>query len=389
MAVSSRVVAAMERSSWIRRMFEEGLALKKKHGEDAVCDLSLGNPDLEPPREFHETLERLIRERAPGKHRYMPNSGFAESKAAVAAMIHREQGVDPGESGICMTTGAAGGLNVLFKSILEPGSEVLVPAPFFPEYEFYVDNHQGKLVPVPTREGFALDLGALERAIGPRTRAILLNAPNNPTGRVYPAEDLNRLGALVDRKAPDATLVMDEPYRRLVYDGAKVPSVLHATVRSVVATSFSKDLGLAGERIGFLAVHPEHPDRARLMAAFTFANRVLGFVNAPALLQRAIVSLTEARVNVDEYRVRRDIALEGLRAAGYECVKPEGGMFVFPRSPEADDVAFVTRLARTELVLVVPGSGFGTPGFFRVSLSTPRTTIERAMPGFARARGKA
>jgi aspartate aminotransferase len=386
MAISSRVAQAMERASWIRRMFEEGLELKKRFGADAVCDLSIGNPDLEPPPAFHETIARLASERAPGVHRYMPNSGFPEAKAAMAAFVAREQGVDPGADGVCMTTGAAGGLNVLFKALLEPGSEVVVPAPFFPEYEFYADNHGGTLVPVPTRPDFGLDLEALERAIGPRTRVVLVNAPNNPTGRVYPEADLARLGALVDARAPEATLVADEPYRRLVFDGVNVPSVLAATPRSAVASSFSKDLGLAGERIGFVAIHPRHPDRSRLVAALTFSIRVLGFVNAPALLQRAVAALTRESVNVDEYRSRRDLALEGLRGAGYACVKPEGGMFLFPSSPEKDDVAFCRRLAREERVLVVPGSGFGAPGYFRLSLSVTRDVIERAMPGFTRGR---
>jgi aspartate aminotransferase len=375
----------MERSSWIRRMFDEGVELKKRFGEDAICDLSLGNPDLEPPRAFHETLARLAADPAVGKHRYMPNSGFPEAKAAMAAFVAREQGVDPGAAGVCMTTGAAGGLNVLLKSLLDPGDEVVVPSPFFPEYEFYADNHGGKLVPVPTRDDFSLDLAALERALGPKTRVVLVNAPNNPTGRVYPESDLFALGKLVDARAPQATLISDEPYRRLAFDGTRVPSILKATVRSVVASSFSKDLGLAGERIGFVALHPQHPDHARLMSALTFATRVLGFVNAPALLQRAVATLTHESVNTDEYRARRDLGLEGLRQAGYKCVKPEGGMFLFPASPEPDDVAFCQRLAREERVLVVPGSGFGGKGFFRVSLSVPRAVIERSLPGFARA----
>ncbi len=366
-------------------MFEEGLELKKIHGEDAVCDLSLGNPDLEPPAEFAETLIALARDPAMGLHRYMPNAGFLEARAAVAAMVAREQGVDPLADGVCMTVGAAGALNVIMKSLLDPGDEVLVPSPFFPEYEFYADNHQGRLVPVSTRPDFSLDLEAIEKALSPRTKIVLLNAPNNPTGRVYPREDVQRLGALIDRRAPQATLVSDEPYRRIVFGGVKVPSVLGATARSAVASSFSKDLGLAGERIGFLALHPSHPDRVGLLAAFSFANRTLGFVNAPALLQRLVARLTHARVDVGVYEKRARLVMEGLARGGYRCVAPEGGMFVFPASPSSDDVAFVQRLAREEKVLVVPGSGFGAPGHFRLSLAVPTEVLERAVPRLVRA----
>jgi aspartate aminotransferase len=385
MAISKRVKAAMERASWIRRMFEEGIELKRRHGEAAVCDLSLGNPDLEPPAGFSTALAALAADPTPGQHRYMPNAGLLEARTAVAAFVAREHGVDPTADGICMTVGAAGAANVLFKSLLDPGSEVLVPAPFFPEYEFWADNHGGRLVTVPTRPDFSLDLEAFDRAIGPATRIVLVNSPNNPTGRVYPAADLAALGQLLDRRAPEATLVADEPYRRLIFGGVKVPSVLAATRRSAIVSSFSKDLGLAGERIGFLAIHPEHPDRAGLRAAATFANRTLGFVNAPALLQRLVARLTHQSVDVKEYEARLELLLAGLARAGWSCVRPEGGMFVFPATPEPDDVAFAQRLAHDEKVLVVPGTGFGCPGHVRISLAVSRDVIERALPRLARA----
>ncbi|MEZ0227734.1 MAG: pyridoxal phosphate-dependent aminotransferase [Planctomycetota bacterium] len=385
MPISKLVADAMGRASWIRRMFEEGIELKKKFGEEAVCDLSLGNPDLEPPREFFETLLELAKDGAKGTHRYMPNHGFPETRAAVAKMIAREQGVDPLWDGVCMTVGAAGALNVFLKSVLDAGDEVVVPAPYFPEYEFYVQNHQGRLVPARTKPDFALDLDAIERALSPRTKVVLVNSPNNPTGRLYPEADIQRLGALVDAKAPQATLVSDEPYRKLSFGSAAVPSILRATKRSAVASSFSKDLGLAGERIGFLALHPEHPDRASMIPAFGFANRTLGFVNAPALMQRCVARLTETTVDVGEYAERARIAVAGVRAAGLRCGDAEGGMFLFPSAPGPDDVAFVQRLARDEKVLVVPGSGFGAPGYFRISLAVSRDVIARAMPRIANA----
>lgn len=388
MPISRRVSDAIGRASWIRRMFEEGIELKKLHGEAAVCDLSLGNPDLEPPAAFTETLIALAKDSAKGTHRYMPNMGFPETRAAVAAMVAREQGVDPTGDGVCMTVGAAGALNVFMKSVLDEDDEVVVPSPFFPEYEFYASNHQGRLVPVATRPDFSLDLDAIGRALNPRTKIVLVNAPNNPTGRIYPEDALRRLGALLDAKAPQATLVSDEPYRKIVFKGGPVPSVLPATTRSAVASSFSKDLGLAGERIGFLALHPAHPDRAALLAAFAFANRTLGFVNAPALLQRCVARLTHVTVDVSEYRARARVVTDGLRAAGLRSTEPDGGMFVFPASPGPDDVLFVQRLAREEKVLVVPGSGFGAPGHFRISLAVPREVLERAMPRLARAAGR-
>ncbi|HZU99575.1 MAG TPA: pyridoxal phosphate-dependent aminotransferase [Planctomycetota bacterium] len=386
MPISRRVADAIGRASWIRRMFEEGIELKKRHGEAAVCDLSLGNPDLEPPARFSSVLAELARDPSPGTHRYMPNVGLPEARVAVASMLAREQGVDPGADGVCMTVGAAGALNVVMKSLLDPGDEVVVPSPFFPEYEFYAENHQGKLVPVKTREDFSLDLDAMRGALTPRTKIVLVNAPNNPTGRIYPAADLRRLATVMEEGAPQATLVSDEPYRRLVFGKTEVPSVFAATPRSVVCSSFSKDLGLAGERIGFLAVHPGHPDRAPLLAAVAFAQRTLGFVNAPAILQRAVARLTDASVDVAVYRDRCRFLLDGLRAAGYRCVEPEGGMFLFPAAPGGDDLAFVQRLARDERVLVVPGTGFGAPGHFRVALSVPREVLERALPRMARAR---
>jgi len=383
MAVSRRVQEFMASASWIRRMFEQGAELKRQHGPENVYDFSLGNPDLEPPEAFYRTLEDLVRERAPAAHRYMQNAGYPEARARIAERVREQHGVDPRADGVIMTVGAAGALNVVLKALLDPDSEVMVLAPYFPEYRFYVDNHGGSLVVVRTDAEFGLDLEAIEAALTPRTRAIIINSPNNPTGRVYDQASLDALGALVDAKAPDATLITDEPYRRIVYDGVVPGSILRATRRSVVATSFSKDLGLAGERIGFLAVHPEHPDRAPLLGASVFANRTLGFVNAPALMQRVVSRLEDVTVDLETYAARRRLLLEGLRSAGYECVTPEGAFYLFPRSPIDDDVAFVKALLE-ERILTVPGSGFGTPGYVRLSYAVPTAAIELALPGFAR-----
>jgi aspartate aminotransferase len=385
MAVSKRVTGFMAEASWIRRMFEEGAELRRIHGPDNVFDFSLGNPDLEPPKAFQEALEAVVHDPTPGLHRYMSNAGFPEARAAIARRVHQAHGVDPTADGVLLTVGAAGAINIALKALLDPGSEVVVVAPYFPEYRFYVDNHGGKLVVVPSGPRFDLDLDALEKVLGPNTRAILINSPNNPTGRVYPRATIEALGKLVDRKAPDATLIVDEPYRRLLYDGVEQASVLASTPRSCVATSFSKDLGLAGERIGYLAVHPEHPDRKAFLAAAVFASRTLGFVNAPAIMQRTIARLPDVSVDVEVYAKRRRLLLDGLADAGYEVVPPEGAFYLFPRSPIPDDLAFV-RAAVAERILVVPGTGFGTPGFFRLSYAVPTEVIGRALPGFKRVR---
>lgn len=387
MAVSRRIQGFMQSASWIRRMFEQGAELKRRFGPDEVFDFSLGNPDLEPPAAFFSVLEAVVHDRTPHAHRYMQNAGYPETRARIAARVGELHGVDPGAEGVLMTVGAAGALNVAFKALLDPGDEVVVLSPYFPEYRFYVDNHGGALVVVPTAADFALDLEAIERALGPRTRAVVVNSPNNPTGRVYPQRDLDALGLLIDERAPGATLISDEPYRRIVYGGAEVGSVLRATARSAIATSFSKDLGLAGERIGFFAVHPEHPDRAPLLGAAVFCNRTLGYVNAPALMQRVVARLEDVTVDIEEYAARRELFLNGLREAGYDCVAPEGAFYLFPRAPLDDDVAFIHELL-SERILAVPGAGFGTPGHFRLSYAVPRSTIERALPGFARVRAR-
>jgi aspartate aminotransferase len=383
MAVSARVQEFMQSASWIRRMFEQGAELKKIHGPENVFDFSLGNPDLEPPDGFFDALEALVAERAPGFHRYMPNAGYPDTRARIAERILAEHGVDPQASGIIMTVGAAGALNICLKALLDEGSEVLVLAPYFPEYRFYALNHGGSLVVVETTDTFDLDVAAIEAALTTKTRAIIVNSPNNPTGRIYSQGSLDALGALVDAKAPQATIITDEPYRKIAYDNAAQGSVLAATVRSAVATSFSKDLGLAGERIGFLAVHPEHPDRVPLLGAAIFANRTLGFVNAPALMQRVIARLEDVTVDLARYAERRTIFLAGLADAGIECVEPEGAFYLFPRAPIDDDVAFIDALLQ-ERILAVPGTGFHRAGHFRLSYAVPTETIKRALPAFKR-----
>lgn len=392
MAVARKVQEALERSSWIRKMFEEGARLKAVHGADRVYDFSLGNPDLSPPEVFWTTLGAVAAEKGPGLHGYMPNAGYQETREAVAAYVGAEQGVEVGSQHVIMTCGAAGALNCIFKALLDPGDEVLVSAPYFVEYGFYADNHGGRLQVVPTHEDFTLNPAAIEAAINPRTKIVLINSPNNPSGQVYEATSLEELGNLLTvasrRLKRTIYLVSDEPYRKIVFDGLQPASILQAHPNSIVATSYSKDVSLAGERLGYLVVHPGAEQADQLLDGLVLANRILGFVNAPALMQRVIRRLQGACVDVAVYEARRDLFCRGLAAAGYEFVRPRGAFYLFPRSPIADDVEFV-RILQQENILVVPGSGFGTPGYFRISYCVDEETIERSFSGFARARKRA
>ena len=388
MAVSEKVKRFAEEGGWIRRMFEAGIALRQQHGEDKVFDLSLGNPVVEPPPEFHQELRRLAQNPSTGMHRYMPNVGYPETREAVAQGLRSETGIPFTMGDIIMTCGAAGGLNVVLKTILNPGDEVVLFAPYFVEYVYYTDNHGGVAVVAPTDEGFQPDLGALEGLITPRTRAVLINSPNNPSGAVYTAERIKDMGELLRRKSAEygteIFLISDEPYRRIIYDGLTYPQVYPCYEASVVVTSHAKDLALPGERIGHIAVNPAYRAREELMDGFTFCNRILGFVNAPALMQHAVRALQGVSVDVGDYQRKRDYLYDRLTEMGYSLFKPQGAFYMFPRSPIEDEVAFVEELQRYN-VLVVPGRGFGSPGHFRISYCVEDRVLEGAVDGFAQA----
>jgi aspartate aminotransferase len=392
MAIARRIQEAIQGSSWIRKMFEEGARLKALHGADNVFDFSLGNPDLEPPESFQRALTEVVHARRPGAHAYMPNAGLKETREAVAAYVAREQGVKLTVEHILMTCGAAGALNCTLKVLLNPGDEVIVSAPYFVEYGFYAENHGGRIRVVPTRSDFTLDLEAIAAAITSRTTVILINSPNNPTGQVYDESSLGALGDLLThqgrRLGKTLYLVSDEPYRKIVYDDFVVPSIFAAYRNSIVVTSYSKDLSLPGERLGYAAVHPEADEAEVVMSGMVLANRVLGFVNAPALMQRVVQRLQGDCVDVRLYQVRRDLFCRGLAEAGYDVVQPRGAFYLFPKCPVADDVAFV-RLLQQKNILVVPGSGFGAPGYFRIAYCVPERTIEGSLRGFAWAREQA
>ena len=385
MPVSERVRRFMEQGSWIRRMFEEGMVLKQRHGAENVFDLSLGNPVMEPPAEFFEELRRIADNPTPGMHRYMPNAGYAETRGAVAEQLVRETGLAFTADEVLMTCGAGGALNVVLKSLLDPGDEVVIFAPYFVEYMFYADNHGGSCRSVPPDDRYYPDLAAFEKAITPRTRVVLVSSPNNPTGVLYDSGLLSRLAEIIAAKerqlGTEVFLVSDEPYRKILFDGLTYPHIFHHHVRSIVATSHSKDLALPGERIGYVAVHPEYEGRAELMDALNFCNRTLGFVNAPALMQHIVKALQSVTVDVSDYQAKRDFLYERLTTMGYETVRPQGAFYMFPRSPIEDDAAFVEELKK-HLVLVVPGRGFGLAGHFRISYCVDDRTLEGSMDGF-------
>lgn len=383
MPVAKRMVELTECASWIRKMFEEGLRLAAIHGAEKIYDLSIGNPNAEPPEEFQRVLEEVVRDPTPGRHMYMPNAGYRESRAAIAAYLSQDQGVPIGCDNVVMTVGAGGALNVIFRTIIDPGDEVIVARPYFVEYGNYLSNHFGKLVPVDPADDFDLDIDAIEAAMGPATRAVLVNSPNNPTGRIYPASTLARLGELLRRKSEEAGrivfLVSDEPYRRIVFDGNRVPPTLAAYENTLIASSYSKELSLAGERIGYVAANPAIEGIGTLMAGLILANRVLGFINAPAIMQRVVARLQGVEVDVSLYRQNRDLLYEALTSVGYEVAKPQGTFYIFPKSPLADDVAFSAELLE-QLVLVTPGVGFGYPGYFRLAYCAERRIVEGAIP---------
>lgn len=386
MAIAQSVKAMMEGTSWVREMFEKGRRLKEEYGEEAVFDFSLGNPLLEPPPEVHQTLIRLLEENQPGVHRYMPNAGFPATRSYIAQELTAEMGHAFETNDVVMCVGAGGGLNTLFKALLNPGEEVIVLAPFFIEYQVYAQNHGGVLKVAQTDASFQIDLEQIEQALTPQSKIVLVNSPNNPTGAVYSQESFDALGKLLAEKEKEYEhpifLVSDDPYRFLLFDDLAPCNIFHSHTNAVLITSHSKDLGLPGERIGYIALHPQIEARLDLQNALAFTTRILGFVNAPALMQRVLPHLKGVKVSAEIYQNLRDIFCQGLKDLGFELVRPRGTFFIFPQSPIADDIAFV-KDALSENILLAPGSGFGRTGHFRIAFCCTEKTIHRALPRFA------
>ena len=385
MPIADRMVRRVAEFAVIKNMFEEGRKLKERCGADKVYDFSLGNPDLPPPAELRAALRELAGTDALS-FGYAPVAGHLPLREALARRLSAEHGVPMRPELIVMTVGAAGALNDIFRALINPGEEILTPAPYFLGYDSYAFLVEAALKTAPTDRRFHLDLGAVDRALTRQTRVVLINSPNNPSGAIYSAAEIEGLGRLLEeastRFGRRIYLVSDEPYRRITFD-TEVPAVMAAYPHTIVVNSFSKELSLAGERIGYFAVHPQAEDAEAIVAAGSAANS-MHVVNAPGLFQQAVARVLGAAVDVSVYRRRRDLLCEILSAAGYEFNPPEGAFYLFPKSPIPDDARF-TELLKAERILVSPGRAFGTPGYFRISFAVPDRTILGSRDGFLRA----
>lgn len=385
MQISHELEKVIEDSNWIKLLFEKGSQLIKEFSEDEVFDFSLGNPVFEPPVEVKNSLLSLIDSNERGMHRYMPNQGIVETRSYIAKELLKKTKLNFTENEVIITTGAAGALNVLFKAICNPGDEVIVFAPYFIDYKYYVQNAGGKLKVVYTKSDFQIDLEAFEKSINKMTKAVLINSPNNPTGIIYPKSDLDKMGEILEQKSKeygnDIYLISDSPYEKIVYDNIDVPSIFNSYKNSIYIYSYSKSLAIPGERIGHMAISPEMEDTQSFMQALVISQRILGYVNAPALFQRLIPKVQDVSVDLSIYKENRDELYECITSLGFECNKAAGAFYLFPKSPIKDDVEFVTEAQKLNLLLV-PGSGFGMPGYFRISYCVDIEKIKKSFSIF-------
>ena len=387
--ISKKMEGLVNNNSVIRRMFEEGKKMAEEFGADKVYDFSLGNPNVPAPKKVAETIEALLAKEEPTVlHGYMSNAGFPEVRAKIADSLNKRFGTAFTADNIMMTVGAAGGLNCALKALLNPGDEVAAFAPYFVEYRNYVANYDGVLVEVaPDTETFQPDLEAFEAAVTPKTRAVIINNPNNPSGVIYPEETIKDIAEILERKqkeyGSEIFIISDEPYRELVYTGAEVPYITKYYANTIVGYSFSKTLSLPGERIGYLVIPSEAADYEQLFQAVTIANRVLGFVNAPSLMQKVVAECLDEKADIGFYAKNRDVLYDALKEYGYSCIKPEGAFYMFIKSPVPDEKEF-TEEAKKEHILLVPGSSFACPGYVRLSYCVSYGTCVNSLPGFKR-----
>ena len=385
--VAKKIKNIMEASLAIREMFEEGRKLAALHGPENVCDFSLGNPSIPAPEAVNQYIVDIVQqEKSTVVHGYMNNAGYEDARTTIAESLNRKFGTGFAAKNIVMTVGAAGGLNVILKTLLNPEDEVVVFAPYFVEYRLYADNHGGKTVVVPPRMvDFQPNLEEFEKNLTSKTKAVIVNSPNNPTGVVYSEETIKKIAEIL-RKAQQAFgtniyLVADEPYRELAYDGVHVPYIPLYYENTIVGYSYSKSLSLPGERIGYLVIPSEAADFENLVEGAALANRMLGFVNAPSLMQRVVARCAELESDVSAYNRNRETLYQGLCEAGYTCVKPQGAFYLFVKSPLEDDRAFCA-LAKKHHVLIVPGSVFACPGYVRIAYCGAHEAIVKALPKF-------
>ena len=386
--ISKKMEEYVQNSSAIRAMFEEGKRLSDLYGADNVFDFSIGNPNVPAPAEVRQAvLDIISQEDSLQVHGYTTsNSGYADVRKAVADSLNNRFGTSFGMDNIVMTVGAAGGLNVVMKTLLNPGDEVLTFAPYFGEYRAYVTNYEGVLKAVePDTKTFQPNLEAFEKMIGERTKAVIVNTPNNPTGVVYSVETIQKMASIMTKKQEEfhtsIYLVSDEPYRELAYDGVQVPYLTKYYANTIVGYSFSKSLSLPGERIGYLVLPDELDDSEQIREATNVATRILGYVNAPSLFQRVVARCLDAKVDVEYYDRNRETLYQGLKRAGLECVKPQGAFYLFVKSPVEDEAQFCAK-AKEYNILMVPGSSFGCPGYVRLAYCVAYETICRALPHF-------
>lgn len=378
-------------SGVIRKMFEEGAVLKAKYGEDKVYDFSLGNPDLDPPKKVVDAINAVAASESHLCHGYMPNAGYKETREAMAKKTSLEQGVPVDFSNVVMAVGAAGALNVIFKALLNPGDQVIVPCPYFTEYDHYIHNHGGEIVRVKTKSDFGLDSKTIQAALTEKTAAILINSPNNPSGRIFTDEEISAVVEVLKAHGKKTGrypyLICDEPYRAITYGGKKVAAVFPKYEYSVVATSFAKNLSLPGERIGYICSNPANPEGKDFVAAAIFATRILGFVNSPAFFQKVITKSWDAECDYSLYEKRRNELLEVMDYAGLKYAVPDGAFYLFVKVPEGwndDDMAFTNHLKKYN-ILCAPGSGFGGKGWFRIAYCCSESTIINSKEAFKNA----
>ena len=385
--IAKKMEPYLKNNSAIRMMFEEGNRLKAKYGADKVFDFSLGNPNVPAPAKIREAIIDILKTEEPTKiHGYMSNAGFPEVRAAIAEELNERFGTKFTENNLIMTVGAGSGLNVCLKTLVDPGEEVIVFAPYFLEYGAYVRNYDGVLVEVaPDTETFQLNLTDFEAKLNEKTKAVIINNPHNPTGVVFSEETIVRLAEILKKKQKEyghaIYLISDEPYRELAFDGAQVPFVTKYYENTMVVYSYSKSLSLPGERIGYVVIPDEVEDSADTITAATIANRISGCVNAPSLIQLAVARCARAKVDLEFYDRNRRTLYEGLTKCGFTCVKPEGAFYLWVKSPVPDEKEFVNA-GKKYNILMVPGSSFACPGYVRLAYCVSYETIVNSLPEF-------
>lgn len=390
--VARSVTAGMEEGAWIRLMYEEGRALAAKYGEENIFDFSLGNPTMEPPPEFRQAIIKLMNSEEKGLHRYMPSHGLPEVRSYLAEKLSKQHNLPFTRNHLMLCVGAGGGLSVVFKTLLNAGDEVIVFKPFFPEYRNYIMNPQGVIKAIPTQDNFQIDFEILEKSITEKTTAVLVNSPNNPSGAIYSHEEWEVLSDLLYKKSENRKtpiyLITDEPYANIIFDGETCPAPIEYYEHTILVTSYSKELAIPGERIGYIAVSPTCHGAKEIFPALAWSHLALGFVNAPVMMQRMIPLVGEARVDMSTYQYNRDLMYGMFQDIGVQCIKPKGAFYFFPKTPIADEILFA-RQALEERVVLTPGRGFGVPGHVRISFCFESEMIRKSLKSLAKVFGYA